>query len=112
MGCRASPGCGYFFGATAVKKLFIILGSIAGAITGIGTIWAALDWLDVRPVLARELKEVQAQIQTLTDKQILIEWSQLDAKLKQNGGLDFQEKQRYCSLSRALGYVGIPECGF
>jgi hypothetical protein len=109
------------------------MGSLSGALLGIVALFTfggqALAWLDIAPVLSRDLKlmqaetiknfdkindnfkVVQAQIETLTTVADRAEWGTLNAKLQQNGTLEFLERQRYCSLSRELGYTGIPICG-
>lgn len=103
------------------------LAAIAGVLT-IG--WSVADGLDVRPVVSRDLKAehsaveksfdkindnfkvIQAQIETLTTLTDDAAWTILNNKLLQNGSLEFVERQRYCALSRKLGYVGISICGF
>ncbi len=100
--------------------------TMAGAITAfaaaMGVLGVVLGHTDFRPVLISEFRLAEdgtaasiLKLQQAADANaallLSIEWQTLDIKLRKGGGLDFAELQRYCSLSRSLQYVHIPECG-
>lgn len=92
---------------------FII--KIAGVVTALsviaGTAWAIGDYTELRPVVKREFKMVQAQMESTNKAILLLQFSILDQK-RQQGALTFLETQQYCSIARELGYVNVPGCGF
>lgn len=88
-----------------------VVAKSAAAATAIGALWAGASFLDLQPVLSRDLAPLKMKIAEETKSLLLLQWQILDAKLKQNGTLEFAELQQYCSLSRELGFVRIPVCG-
>ena len=88
--------------------------SMAGIFTAIGVVWGGLwaagEATALRPVLKYELQATMAQVEQTSKTVLLLQFQVLDAKLKQNGRLEFGELQQYCAVARALGFVQIPEC--
>lgn len=96
--------------------------SVTAILAALSAFWVALDYFGVQPVLSRDfeaaesmtaanLKTLQAQLDKISQTEALLQWQVLNAKLQQNGRLDFNELQQYCALSKALQFVQIPQCG-
>lgn len=95
---------------TTFNNLILRLSAFVAASTLLGgTMWAAGDYTGLRPVIKRELLQVQQTLDT-NNQTILLMQFQLLMQKRQYGGLTFEEQQRLCSISRALGYVGVPGC--
>jgi hypothetical protein len=98
------------------KDLSAALGVIVAGMAVIGTGWAALDYLEIRPVFSRELKMAERQFSRelrATETQVaantsavqLIRWQLLDQR-RRTQGLSPNEQVEYCKLSRLLGLRG------
>lgn len=81
---------------------------IALSVVG-GSLWAAGDYTGVRPVLKNEIIKIQQTVEQTNLILLQLRFQVLMQK-QQYGGLTFQEQQELCSISRSLGYVGIPGC--
>lgn len=82
-------------------------GKAAGAVLAtagaLGVLWGALTYLDVRPVLSRDLTVIEQQVAANTQSLQLQRWQYLAEKERQ-GQLSPRERQEFCRLSRALGF--------
>jgi hypothetical protein len=85
-----------------------------------GGAWVAGDYTGMRPVIKKEYDIVQAdqtqilkglvQQQEQQMKSIFeLQFQTYDLK-RQRGGLDWSERQKYCSLAKKLDYVGVEDC--
>jgi hypothetical protein len=88
--------------------------TIVGALLVLsGATVSALEYTDLKPVLSRDfrpaLAQLEAQIENLSNAQLLIRFQQLEQKLK-FGALSFEESQERCRIARVLTYVGVPGC--
>lgn len=84
---------------------------VAAATTVGGAAWAVGTATGYRFVLYKEFLVAEDQLEQTNKVLILLQFQMLDAKIKQNGHLEFNELQQYCALARELGYVQIPACG-
>ena len=82
-----------------------ILGLVTASLGVLGAAWAGLDYLDVRPVISRELKAVEAQVASNSMTLALQRWQYLNTK-RQTQGLSASEAVEYCKLARVLGLQG------
>lgn len=73
----------------------------------------ALEYTDMKPVLNRDFRSVlaqlEAQIENLSQAQLLIRFQQLEQKLA-FAPLSFEEAQERCRIARVLAYVNVPGC--
>lgn len=88
-----------------IKK---ISAAVTGLIAIIVAVWGALSYLDVRPVLSRDIKPIEMQVAANTTSIQLQRWQYLNEKLH-HGGLTPPERLEYCQLSAKLGFK-VPEC--
>lgn len=88
-------------------------GAWAAAFTAIiaatSAVWAAADYLRVRPVIVREFDDLSEQVAALQRASELQRWQFLMAKLRANGRLDPAEQFEFCALGRRLGF-STPGC--
>jgi ribosomal protein L29 len=97
-----------------MEKFSIIkLGAIVTAMVVIsGATVKALDYTDLKPVLSRDFRpaiaQLEAQIENLSQAQLLLKFQQLEQKLK-FGPLSFEEAQERCRIARVLDY-DVPGC--
>jgi ribosomal protein L29 len=95
---------------SGVTKTGAVVGSLGVIVAGIAS---TLAFTDLKPVLARDFRIVQAQLEAQIDNlskaQLLIRFQQLEQKLK-FGPLTFDEEQERCRIARVLGYVNVPGC--
>ena len=87
------------------QKIALYLGLPALVLSAVGSSWAVADWLGVRPVLSRELAEVQVEVAAVTSWVQLSKWKELEAK-RERQGLTPNERVEFCHLSRLLGFKG------
>jgi hypothetical protein len=85
-----------------------------------GGAWVAGDYTGMRPVIKKEYEQVQADqtqiLRGLIEQQqqqmnsiFELQYQTYDLK-RQRGGLDWSERQKYCSLAKKLDYVGVEDC--
>lgn len=74
----------------------------------LGMAWSVALFADAAPVLSRDLRVVQSQLEQLTDKLLLIEWDNLQGTMKYRN-LSTEEQVRLCQLSRLL-QINAPGC--
>ena len=89
-----------------------IVGLITGSITALTAGWYAMDYTGVRPVIKRELVQMQDQSEQLTQSVLLLRFQTLMLKKQWSKGGDwtFADQQELCALARTLQYVGVPGC--
>jgi hypothetical protein len=73
-----------------------------------GLVWTVAVFADAAPVLTRDLRVVQSQLEQLTDKLLIIEWQNLQDTLKFRA-LTPQEQVRLCQVSEGLK-INAPGC--
>ena len=86
-------------------RIAALIGIATAGMGLMGASWAALDYLDVRPVISRELKAVEQQVASNSATLALQRWQYLDTK-RQTQGLNGSEAVEFCKLSRVLGLRG------
>ena len=91
------------------KTILTTAAVLAACATIIGTTWAALDYTDLRPILSREFRVTQQQLEDQSKSILLIRFQLLMQKKKQ-GLWTFDDQQELCRIARVLGYVGVPGC--
>ena len=83
-----------------------------GAFTVIGgAALAVANYTELRPIVVKEFKSVQVQIEELSKSQLYIQFQWLQEKEKREG-LTFDERQTMCRIARVLDFRGIAGCGF
>jgi hypothetical protein len=92
-----------------MKRLIQISATVAAVAALATTLWAAGDYLAVRPIIKREFVQVQAQVEQLSQAMLRVQFENLMRK-REYGGLTFDEQQTLCRIAKALGYVGVPRC--
>ena len=92
-----------------MKRLLQISACVAAISALAGTLWAAGDYLAIRPVLKREFQQAMVQIEQLSAAMLRVQFDNLMRK-REYGGLTFDEQQDLCRISTALEYVGVPGC--
>ena len=102
-------------------KTVVKVAGIVGALGVIGTTgWATIDYLEIRPVMKREflqmaqkqadiVEQLQQSQSAIVENLSTLEVKSLLAK-RETVGLNFDEQQKLCRLSRELKYAGIPGC--
>lgn len=105
------------------------LGSIIGVV---GALWAGADYLDVRPVLKKELiaedakattsiinlqqttqqslGAIQQQLADTADSVLLLQFYALLSKKQQNGMLTFEDQAKLCQIASQLHFSNVPGC--
>ena len=87
------------------------IGAIVTAASVIaGTAWAIADYTDTRPVLEKELIQLQRQAEDLSQSVLSVRFWLLMDRLKINGQLTLEEQRELCKLAKELQYIGIPGC--
>ena len=85
-----------------LSQIALTFGLITGGAGAAGVVYASLDYLDVRPVVSRELRVVKEQVASNTTALALQRWQWLNAR-RQNQGLTPSELVEFCKLSFILG---------
>jgi len=68
-----------------------------------GSAWATLDYLEIRPVIEREMVQLEQQLETVSESVLLNRFQFLTVKLKM-APLSFEEQIEYCRIAEALKY--------
>ena len=91
-------------------KTIITTGAVFAAMSSMAFgAWKALDYTDLRPVLIREYRVSQQQIEEMSKSILLIRFQNL-MEQRERGGLGFADQQELCRIARVLGFVGVPGC--
>ena len=90
---------------TDPKTIAAWLGLASESVIAGGGVWAAGDYLGIRPALIAELRGVQQTVQSTVETLALFQWMLLDERRKTKW-LAVEEQVRYCKLSRDLGLMG------
>lgn len=91
-------------------KTIITAGAVFAAISSMAYgAWAALDYTDLRPVLVKEFRTSQQQLEEMSKSILLLRFQNL-MEARERGGLGFSDQQELCRISRVLGFVGVPGC--
>lgn len=87
---------------------------IVAIVVGVGTlssmVWAASDYLEVRPITKKEFAAFVETQKQLSENVLLLRFQQLFQK-SEFSALTFQERQEMCRIAKQLDYVGVPGCG-
>ena len=79
-----------------------IPGAIVACVTAV---YAATDYMGVRPVMVRELNKLETVVSANQQGVQLIQWQILDQRRKTKG-LSPSDMVIYCRLSKELGFAG------
>lgn len=93
----------------AVKRYGAVAAATTAIIAALSAAWAAADYLEVRPVILKEVREIETQLAATTRAVELQRWQFLLAKLRANGSLDAAEQFEFCALGKRLGFSS-PGC--
>lgn len=88
-----------------MNKLTYYLGIPAACIGCVTAVYAATDYMGVRPVMVRELNKLETVVSANQQGVQLIQWQILDQRRKTKG-LSPSDMVIYCRLSRELGFAG------
>jgi len=87
-----------------LKQVTTVTAAAMGGIAFAGAVWAATDYLGIRPVIKNELDVVIEHLDELAGNMNWITYENLARKLA-NGGLTPRECAKYRALAKVLGVV-------
>jgi hypothetical protein len=84
--------------------------ALLAAVTAIcGSAWAFMDYTEVRPVMIREFRVAQQQLEDMSQSVLLLQF-QLLLETKKFRELTVEEQIRLCRIAEALKFPGAPGC--
>lgn len=87
-----------------LDMLLKVGGVVAAMSAGTATIWKVEDWTETRPVILRELKQAQLQIDQLSKSTVYLQFKWLSEKAKQPIPLSPEEQRDLCQSAKVLGF--------
>lgn len=100
---------GSLYGEEAKKKMLADnIKTLAAACGVVALVWSTVVWLDIRPVLSRELKPLWSAIGGVQRGVQLINYQIYSERIEHGGTLSTQERAEYCTIGEILN---VPTSG-